>query len=170
MSGRVSQARNAGGVVGLGSASLGVPSRCAPRSVGPSSDQRAETPGTTRPQHFSGVSADPREARGRQLKEELADIFQMPLLKARRALDDWLHFASRSRLAPFVKLARTIRHYRDSIEATIEYGFTNGIAEANNSVIGRIRRNANGFHNPQSFITMIMLDRGGLGPTLPWTP
>ena len=36
-----------------------------------------------------------------------------------------------------------------------------------NSVIGRIRRNANGFHNPASFITMIMLDRGGLGPNLP---
>ena len=103
-----------------------------------------------------------------QLKEELADIFQMPLFQARRALDDWLYYASRSRLEPFVKLARTIRHYRPSIEATIEYGFTNGIAEANNSVIGRIRRNANGFHNPQSFITMIMLDRGGLGPDLPW--
>ncbi len=104
------------------------------------------------------------------LKEELADIFQMPLLKARRALDDWLHYASCSRLPAFVKLARTIRRYRASIEATIEWGFTNGIAEANNSVIGRIRRNANGFHNPQNFITMIMLDRGGLGPELPWTP
>jgi hypothetical protein len=32
---------------------------------------------------------------------------------------------------PFVKLARTILHYRDSIEAAIEWGFTNGIAEAN---------------------------------------
>ena len=48
-------------------------------------------------------------------------------------------------------------------------GFTNGIAEANNSVIGRIRRNANGFHNPKAFITMIMLDRGGLAPDLPLT-
>lgn len=105
-----------------------------------------------------------------QLKEELADIFGLPLFAARRALDDWLHYASRSRLPAFVRLARTIRRYRPSIEATIEYGFTNGIAEANNSVIGRIRRNANGFHNPQSFITMIMLDRGGLGPNLPWTP
>ncbi len=104
------------------------------------------------------------------LKEELADIFRMPIRQARRALDDWIYYASRSRLEPFVKLARTIRHYRDSIEATIEWGFTNGIAEANNSVIGRIRRNANGFHNPAAFITMIMLDRGGLGPVLPWTP
>jgi transposase len=88
--------------------------------------------------------------RGWLLKEELADIFRMPIRRARRALDDWIYYASRSRLEPFVKLARTIRHYRDSIEATIEWGFTNGIAEANNSVIGRIRRNANGFHNPKS--------------------
>ena len=80
-----------------------------------------------------------------------------------------MHYASRSRLEPFVKLSRTIRRYRDSIEATIEYGFTNGIAESNNSVIGRIRRNANGFHNPQAFITMIMLGRGDLAPNLPWT-
>ena len=86
--------------------------------------------------------------RGWLLKEELADIFRMPIRRARRALDDWIYYASRSRLEPFVRLARTIRHYRDSIEATIEWGFTNGIAEANNSVIGRIRRNANGFHNP----------------------
>ncbi len=78
--------------------------------------------------------------------------------------------SSRSRLKPFVKLARTIRHYRPSIEATIEYEFANGIAEANNSVTGRTRRNANGFHNPRPFITMIMLNRGGLGPNLPWTP
>ena len=104
-----------------------------------------------------------------QLKEELVDIFTMPIIAARRAIDDWLHYASRSRLEPFVKLARTIRRYRDSIEATIEWGFTNGIAEANNSVIGRIRRNANGFHKPQAFITMIMLGRGGLAPNLPWT-
>jgi transposase len=104
-----------------------------------------------------------------QLKEELIDIFSMSIIAARRALDDWLHYASRSRLPPFVKLARTIRRYRDSIEATIEWGFTNGIAEANNSVIGRIRRNATGFHNPKAFITMILLDRGGLAPKLPWT-
>jgi hypothetical protein len=90
------------------------------------------------------------------------------LLAARRALDDWLAYASRSQLAPFVKLARTIRRYRASIEATIEWKLTNGIAESNNAAIGRIRANARGFHDPDAFITMIMLDRGGLGPDLPW--
>lgn len=112
--------------------------------------------------------ANRRLLRAWQLKEELREILSMPLLAARRALDDWLAYASRSRLPAFVKLARTIRSYRASIEATIEWQFTNGIAESNNAAIGRIRANARGFHDPQAFITMIMLDRAGIGPQLPW--
>lgn len=103
-------------------------------------------------------TANRRTFRAFQLKEELRDIFALPLLKARWALDDWLAYASRSKLAPFVKLARTIRAYRASIEATIEWRLTNGIAESNNASIGRIRATARGFHNPNAFITMIMLD------------
>lgn len=110
-----------------------------------------------------------RTFRAWQLKEELRDIFALPLLQAQRALDAWLAYASRSKLAPFVKLARTIRRYRPSIEATIEWRLTNGIAESNNASIGRIRTNARGFHDPNAFITMIMLDRAGLAPQLPWT-
>lgn len=109
-----------------------------------------------------------RTLRAWQLKEELRDIFTLPLWPAQKALDAWLAHASRSRLAPFVKLARSIRRYRASIEATIEWKLTNGIAESNNASIARIRANARGFHDPHAFITMIMLDRGGLTPALPW--
>lgn len=112
--------------------------------------------------------ANTRTFRAWQLKEELRDIFALPLLAARRAINDWLSYASRSKLAPFVKLARTIRNYRASIEATIEWKLTNGIAESNNASIGRIRANARGFHDPEAFITMVMLERGGLAPDLPW--
>jgi transposase len=109
-----------------------------------------------------------RLTRGYQLKEELREILKLPLRAARRALDEWLAWASRSKLDPFVRLARTIRRYRTEIEATIEWRLTNGIAESNNSAIGRIRSNARGFHKPTNFITMIMLDRAGLTPDLPW--
>lgn len=109
-----------------------------------------------------------RLLRAWQLKEELREILALPLLAARRALDDWLSYARRSRLAPFVKLARTVRAYRSSIEATIEWRLTNGIAESNNAAIGRLRTNARGFHDPEAFITMIMLDRAGIAPDLPW--
>lgn len=112
--------------------------------------------------------ANRRTFRAFQLKEELRDIFALPLNKARLAIDDWLYYASRSKLAPFVRLARTIRTYRASIEATIEWRLTNGIAESNNAAIGRIRTNARGFHDPQAFITMITLDRSGIAPDLPW--
>ena len=112
--------------------------------------------------------ANKRAFRAWQLKEELREIMSMPLPAARRALDDWLAYASRSRLAPFVKLARTVRRYRLSIEATIEWKLTNGISESNNAAIGRIRSAARGFHEPDSFITMIMLDRAGIAPHLPW--
>jgi len=110
-----------------------------------------------------------RLLRAWQLKEELREILQMPIVSARHALDDWLTYASRSKLAPFVKLARTIRRYRQSIEATIEWRITNGIAESNNAAIGRLRANARGFHNPQALINMILLDRAGIAPDLPWT-
>ena len=114
--------------------------------------------------------ANKRTLRAWQLKEELRDILSMPFIAACRALDDWLSYASRSKLAPFVKLARTIRHYRASIEATLEWKLTNGISESNNAAIGRIRSAARGFHEPESFITMIMLDRAGIAPSLPWAP
>ena len=91
-----------------------------------------------------------RLLRAWQLKEELREIMAMPLFAAQRALDDWLAYASRSKLAPFVKLARTIRTYRASIEATIEWRLTNGISESNNASIGRIRANAGGFPDPEA--------------------
>jgi transposase len=120
------------------------------------------------------AGANRRTFRAGQLKEELRDILALPLIAARVgaghrvALDTWLRFASRSRREPFVKLARTIRHYRASIEATIEWRLTIGIAESVNAAIGRIRTNARGFHDPQAFIAMIMLDGAGIAPDLPW--
>lgn len=114
------------------------------------------------------AGANTRSFRAWQLKEELREVLAMPLAKAKVALESWLHYASRSRLEPFVKLARTIRHYRESLEAAIEWKLNNGIAESNNAAIGRIRSAARGFHDPQAFITMIMLDRAGIAPDLPW--
>jgi len=114
------------------------------------------------------AQANKRTFRAWQLKEELRDILAMPLTAAQRAIDSWLSYASRSRLDPFVKLARTVRHYRTSLEAAIEWRINNGISESNNAAIGRIRSAARGFHDPRAFITMIMLDRSGLAPDLPW--
>jgi len=54
-----------------------------------------------------------------QLNEELRDLLKLPHPAARRALNNWLTYASRSRIQPFERLARTIRSYRPEIETTI---------------------------------------------------
>jgi transposase len=60
------------------------------------------------------------------LKEELRVLYQLedPTL-APEHLDAWLDWASRSRLDPFVKLARTIRRHRDGILNAIRLGLNN---------------------------------------------
>jgi len=70
------------------------------------------------------------------LKEELRLLYQLenPAL-APAHLDAWLAWASRSRLDPFVKLARTIRRHRPGILAAIRLGLSNGRLEGLNSRI-----------------------------------
>ena len=53
--------------------------------------------------------------------------------RARRALDDWLSWACRSKLAPFVKVSRTIRSKKEGVLAYIQERLTNGIVEGTNN-------------------------------------
>ena len=78
-------------------------------------------------------AANVRLGRAWELKEDLSELFRIPLLQAEWGLKEWLLWASRSKRAPFVKLARTIRRFQAEILATIEYGYTNGLAESNNA-------------------------------------
>ncbi len=97
------------------------------------------------------------------LKEGLARVLDyLQLKRAKAALEDWLSWASRSKLFPFVKLARTIRQYKDEILAYIKLRYTNGPTEALNNKIRLIQRKAYGFHRPQSLIAMMMLCCGGV--------
>ena len=60
------------------------------------------------------------------LKEELPLLYHLPdPSKADVHLRAWLAWASRSKLRPFVKLARTIRKYRDGILAAVRLGLSN---------------------------------------------
>jgi transposase len=60
-------------------------------------------------------------------------------------LDAWLAWASRSRLRPFVRLARTLRGHRDGILAPIRLGLSNGRLEGLNSKIRLISHRSFGF-------------------------
>jgi len=89
--------------------------------------------------------------------------------RAVRSLNDWLGWASRSRLKPFVRVARTIRKHFDGIVAYIEERITNGIVEGMNTRLRMIARRAFGFHGPGPLISLLYLCCGGirLEPPLP---
>jgi len=107
------------------------------------------------------------------LKETLAKALDyLQPWRARRALDEWLAWASRSRLKPFVKAARTIRKYKEGILAYIDHRLTNGIVEGFNNRLRTIARRAYGFHSPRPLIAMLFLCCGGiiLDPPIPGMP
>jgi transposase len=111
--------------------------------------------------------ANQRLYRAYLLKEQLRQIYRVPAEHAGALLDAWLAWARRSRLEPFVKLARTIREQRPGIEAAIEHDLSNARVEAVNTQIRLITRRAFGFHSPHALIALAMLTLGGLCPPLP---
>lgn len=104
------------------------------------------------------------------LKESLAQAldYRQPK-RASDALDRWLSWAHRSRLKPFVRVARTIRQHRDGILAYIRMRLTNGLVEGLNNRLRMIARRAYGFHSWRPLAAMLFLCCGGitLSPPLP---
>lgn len=96
------------------------------------------------------------------LKEALRAIFagDLNVDAAGELLDRWCSWAQRCRLAPFVKLGRTIRAHRAGILATIEHGLTNGRVEGLNNRVRLIVRRAFGFHSAQAALALVMLSCG----------
>ncbi|RMH23243.1 MAG: ISL3 family transposase [Acidobacteria bacterium] len=104
------------------------------------------------------------------LKETLAEALEQTNLDdAREVLRAWLAWASRSRLKPFVKAARTVRKYFDGILAYVDHRITNGLVEGLNAKLRLVARRAYGFHSHQALIAMLFLNCGGivLDPPLP---
>lgn len=102
------------------------------------------------------------------LKESLAAVFEEKSRNdAEQELDRWLAWASRSKLGPFVKAARTVRKYKEGILAYIETNLTNGLVEGFNNKLRMIARRAFGFHSAGALIGMLFLCCGGVSVTPP---
>ncbi len=91
------------------------------------------------------------------LLHELRWVYRVPRHQAREQLDAWLSWASRSKLTPFVKLARTIRKHKAGVLAAIELELSNGRLEGLNSKIRLLSHRAYGFHSADALIAMIYL-------------
>ena len=102
------------------------------------------------------------------LKEQLRQVFAAGGEERTELLDEWLTWATHSRLQPFVELARKIRAYfRDEIVNTLTYRLSNGLIESTNTKIRLLTRIAYGFHDVNALIAIVKLHLGGYQINLP---
>lgn len=102
------------------------------------------------------------------LKEQFRQIFAAGGEERIDLLDDWLAWASRSRLDAFVDLARRIRvHFRQDIVHTLIYRLNNGRIESVNTKIRLLTRIAFGFKSAHALIALVRLHLGGYHTPLP---
>lgn len=107
--------------------------------------------------------------RAYKLKEALRAIFAGDLedTDVAQMLRRWCSWAQRSRLAPFVRLARTIRAHRDGILSAIRLGINNGRIEGLNNRVRLIVRRGFGFHSADAALALVMLSCGPIDLVLP---
>jgi len=113
------------------------------------------------------VLTNKRMYRAFLLYGELRYVYRLPTDEAPERLDAWLAWASRSRLKPFVKLARTIRKHKTGVLAAIKLGLSNGRLEALSSKVRLLSHRAYGFHSADALIAMIYLCCAGIQIALP---
>jgi transposase len=102
------------------------------------------------------------------LREELRLLYHLPdRTLAPAHLDAWLAWASRSRLTPFIRLARTIRRHREGILTAIRLELSNGRLEGLNSRIRLISHRSFGFHTADPLIALVYLCCSGIVIDLP---
>lgn len=101
--------------------------------------------------------------RAYDLKEGLRLALEAPFVAvAKHLLREWNNWALRSRLAPFVRVAKTIRKHLDGILEYVRTGLSNGPSEALNGKARTITRRAFGMHSASSLISLLYLCCCGL--------
>lgn len=97
------------------------------------------------------------------LKDALAALLDRKQVNvAATKLDEWIAWASRSRLAPFRRVARTIREHAAGILAYVRSRLSNGRTEGLNGKLRTLTRRAYGFHSAHGLIAMLKLCCSGI--------
>jgi transposase len=97
------------------------------------------------------------------LKEQLRALYHLDdPAQAPEHLKAWLAWASRSKLKPFIRLARTLRHYRDGILGAVTLGLTNARLEGLHSKVRLLSHRSFGFHSAAPLIALIYLCCAGI--------
>lgn len=97
------------------------------------------------------------------IKETFMDIWEYTYEQsARKFFDNWYWWATHSRLAPIVKVAKTMKSHLDNILTYLRHRITNAKAEGFNSKIQAIKSAARGFRNFANYRIAILFHCGGL--------
>jgi transposase len=113
------------------------------------------------------AKTDPRLHRAYLLKEGLRHVFSVKGDAGKQALDRWISWARRCRIPVFVELVRRIVNHRDTIDAALDHGLSQGLIESTNTKIRLLTRIAFGFRSAEALIALAMLALGGHRPALP---
>ena len=107
--------------------------------------------------------ANRRLFRAYLLKESLAAILDGKQVHvARRKLGEWIGWAFRSQLAPFRRVAATLRDHLEGILAYVSSRLSNARTEALNGKARTITRRAYGLHSAAALIALLKLCCSGM--------
>lgn len=124
-------------------------------------------PKNMRPELKAGFAelrkAELKTSRAWAIKELFAKLWNYTYEgSARKFFKSWYGWASRCRLDPIRKAAKTVKNHIDNILTYLKFPITNAMAEGINSKIQWIKYTARGFRNAENFKTAIFFHCGNL--------
>ena len=104
-----------------------------------------------------------QSARAWAIKKSLRHLWDYTYVGAARTFfKRWYWWATHSRLAPIIKVARMLKAHLENILTYLTHRITNAVTEGLNAKIQWIKFGARGFRNRESFKTAILFHCGGL--------
>jgi transposase len=104
-----------------------------------------------------------KTARAWAIKEQLRWFWEYKYRKnAEKFFDGWYNWATHSRLAPIIKVAKSLKNHIDNILTYFRHRITNATSEGTNSKIQSIKSSARGFRVFENYRTRILFHCGKL--------
>lgn len=105
----------------------------------------------------TALAANPKLAKAWALKEGLRDCYRKRNRQdAEVALASWLRDAEASGIAPFQRLAGTLRRWREEVLNYWRYPISNAVVEGKHNRVKVLKRRAYGYRNDRHFMLRIL--------------
>lgn len=95
--------------------------------------------------------------RAYRLKLAFQEFWTTPHIFADVFLKEWLGWATRSKLEPMIRVAKTIKQHEEGILRWFHSKMTNGLLEGINGLVQAAKRRARGYRNVDNLIAMVYM-------------